>query len=122
MMDVNIDQGWIRPDGSRPPAGLDTAASTAAAAAAAAAVAGSMLSAEEVPDMFFHSVDGQAASHMNAAGYYTSPAAARAAAVHSYRPPTHHGEFHPPSYDLLPFLQTLFPTILFSVMNVITPL
>ncbi|XP_064633753.1 transcription factor GATA-3-like isoform X2 [Lineus longissimus] len=86
-MDVGGDQGstWIRPD-TRAPTGLDQTSN-------------GMLSAEEVPDMFFHSaVDGNS-SHMNPASYYSSPARA---AVHSYRPPTHGGSqvcrphFHTP--------------------------
>jgi hypothetical protein len=73
-MDVGGDQGstWIRPD-TRAPTGLEQTSN-------------GMLSAEEVPDMFFHTaVDGNS-SHMNPANYYSSPARA---AVHSYRPPTH---------------------------------
>lgn len=44
-------------------------------------------------DMFFHSMSDASGNPVNAASYYTSPAAAaaRAAAVHGYHRPSPHG-------------------------------
>ena len=87
--------------------------SPSAAAAAAAAhrwyadngprmeATGNMLVPDDM-DMFFHSMSDGSGNHVNPATYYASPAAAaaaRAAAVHSYRP-SPHGKASP-SYSLL---------------------
>ncbi|XP_074645512.1 transcription factor GATA-3-like [Tubulanus polymorphus] len=72
-MDANgehqVGSAWIRPDQTN--RHLDSSAN-------------SMLSGEEVSDMFFHSMDTNG-GHLNA-GYYSSTARA----VHGYRPTHHH--------------------------------
>jgi len=83
----------------------DPSAQSSASAAAAAAAAhrwytdngprmeptGNMIVPDDM-DVFFHSMSDGRGNHVNPATYYASPAAAaaaRAAAVHSYRPSPH---------------------------------